>query len=151
VIAATSEPVETDSSDCPNRPVGSSPSGFDPSTGTYAAQKLSLTTNPPALTFTVVRWLSGEDARQAWLQANPGTSNDSLSNDYLIVDGDALPRSAPVGDAAAVRLLHGTTQIATDSVDGLGPYLAAGNAAADTYWLTFDRGAISEICQQYRP
>ncbi len=150
---ATSSAKDGNDADCPGRPRGSSPSQFEPARGTYSAQVVTLEADPPSLTFDVVQWLTGEDAREAWLADNPGDP-DGPPNDYYIVNANGQLRTAPVGAATTVRLTHlrsdSTASLELDTLAGLGRYLVGGSPS-DTYWLTFDRGVVTEICEQYRP
>ena len=105
-----------------------------------------------SLRFDVVQWLSGEDARQAWAEHYPDDPTGP-PNDYLIVNESERVRTAPVERDATVFLTHlgtdGTASVEPDTIEALGSYIS--DATSDTYWLTFDSNAITEICEQYRP
>jgi hypothetical protein len=137
---------------CPSAPAGSSPAEFDPAAGTYSAQGVTLDLATGSLEFNVVQWLTGDDARKVWLEDNPDDPYGP-PNDYYIVDASDRVRTAPVDSDAAVYLVHlddGTTAVEADSLDGLAQYLDGGDPVY-TYWLTFDDGVVTEICEQYRP
>lgn len=137
--------------DCPNRPTGSSAAQFDPAAGTYAAQSVSLADDSTSLTFDVIQWLSGEDARLAWRDDFPDDPTGP-PNDYYIVNESDRVRTAPVNGDATVFLTHlrtdGTASVEPDTLEALGGYI---RDTSDTYWLTFDSNVITEICEQYRP
>jgi hypothetical protein len=150
---STTESVPVDNGSCPNAPAGSSSSQFESALGTYAVQGVALGAEPPSVTFDVVQWLSGDDARRTWLADHP-EDPDGPPNDYYIVNDNDRLRTAPVDTDATVRLTHlftdATASVELDTLDGLGGYLAEEHSG-DTYWLTFDNGVVSEICEQYRP
>ena len=135
--------------DCPSRPQGeSSPAVFDDAAGTYAAQSLSLD-SPDDVRFDVVQWLTGEDADAAY-EAETGDSS-GVPNDYYILNESSALRSAPLAaDAVLHRLASdgGGGLVPLDRAD-LAPHLAG--TSQDTWWLTFEDGAITGLCQQYRP
>jgi len=126
---------------------------FDDAAGTYAANITEVDSASPSVSFDVVQWLSGQDAIDAYHEDNP-SDPDGPPNDYYIVNDSEQVRTAPIADDATVWLVR----LATDSdaavdpgtVEELPGYLDAG-FESDVYWLTFDDGEVTEICEQYRP
>lgn len=152
-LPTTSTTAGTTGGNCPHRPAGSSTANFDPTSGTYAAQDVSIDVHSLSLTFNVVQWLSGDDARRAWTNDHP-EGPDGPPNDYYIVDESDRLRTAPIRPELEVFLTHlrsdGTAGVEPDTVDGLKRYLDEGQAG-DTFWLKFDGGVIVHVCEQYRP
>jgi hypothetical protein len=155
--SATEEPRESSTStavvvlsDCPERPQGSSPAVFDESQGTYAATIDDFDVQG-AVTFDVVQWLSGEEANEAY-ERETGDSR-GVPNDYYIVNEQQALRTAPLAsDASLVVLADRATASTLTSVlpHELDRHLD-GEYEGATYWLTFADGAITDLCQQYRP
>lgn len=136
----------TDLADCPHRPSGSSQGVFDPSGGTYAAQRLAVE-GTDHLRFDIVQWLSGMDADDAYFRE---TGDDSgAPNDYFTINESDEVRSAPVAEDAAIHVLR-----ADGYASSLHP-VSLKDVPIDeperTFWLTFADGSVTEICQQYRP
>jgi hypothetical protein len=103
-----------------------------------------------SVTFNVVQWRSSDDARREWAKDHPDEP-DGPPNDYLIVDESDQVRTAPVDpDVEVLLTVEHAASLQPDSFDGLARYLA-GEFPGDTYWLTFDDGRITAICEQYRP
>lgn len=142
----TSQPPSSDLADCPRRPVRSSPATFDPSGGTHAAQSLTALEGRK-LQFDVVQWLSGDDANDAYVRESGDDSG--APNDYYIANERDELRIAPVADEAVILVLRADGYAGSlhtvpfDSIPIDDPHR--------TFWLTFTDGAITEICQQYRP
>jgi hypothetical protein len=138
---------------CPNQVRGSSPAEFDAAEGTYAVQAVAYDAATGDVTFNVVQWLSGEDAVEAWQQANPDDP-EGPPNDYLIVDENDRLRTAPLDAQAAVLLTHlatdSTPSVEPEPIDGLAAYLD-GQPAGTTYWVTFADDEITTLCEAYRP
>jgi hypothetical protein len=151
--AKSSTTARSGLADCANRPAGSSTATFDPSAGTYAVQDVSLARGPLTLTFNVVQWLSGQDAERAWEHDHPEDPNGP-PNDYYIVDASDRLRAAPLKAGATVLLTHlstdATPPVEPDTIGGLEAYLGEGPPTA-TYWLSFDGGVVTEVCEQYFP
>jgi hypothetical protein len=133
-------------SECPNRTSGSSQGAFDPSGGSYAAQ--SLATGPDReLRFDIVQWLSGEDANRAYLLES-GDDSGAPNDYYIRNERQAIDRAHVAEDASILVLradgyagsLH---EVAFDAIPT--------DISSRTFWLTFDKGVITEICHQYRP
>jgi hypothetical protein len=140
-------PEPADLADCPNRPRGSSsPATFDPSSGTYAAQSLSVVADR-RVRFDVVQILSGAEADEAY--ARETGDRPGVPNDYLIVNERAQLRVAPVRDDASVLALRADGYAGTLHAVPLRDLPT--DSADRTFWLTFDDGSITEICHQYRP
>lgn len=118
--------------DCPSRPSGSSPAQFDDAAGTYAVTSLQYGDGEVA--FDVVQWVSEPEE----------------PNDHRLENSSSQVRTAPVRQGALVLAL----------VDAGGPALeqleptdltTREPSADEVWWLTFDDGSVTEICQQYRP
>ena len=138
------------SGDCP-RP-RSSPAVFDDDTGTYAATILAFDGSTSRLEFDVVQWLSGQDADDAWHEEYPDDP-DGPPNDYFILNDNPLVREASVAEGADVRLVRletdGSADVTAGTLAEFPAYLAT--TQLSTYWLTFDAGVVTAICEQYRP
>lgn len=138
--------------DC-TRTTGSSPATFDPVGGIYAAHISAFDETSSTLTFDVVQWLTGDDAVAAYQHDEPG-STDGPPNDYYIVNESHAERTAPVAPDAAVALVRlattGDVRPKPGTLAELPGYLAAGFDET-VYWLTVSDGAITGICEQYRP
>lgn len=153
--SSTSVPPSTSASGgtCEKAPSASSPSQFDSNNGTYAAQDVALDAKTPALTFNVIQWLTGDEARAAWRSAHPD-DHSGPPNDYYIVDESPRRRTAEVSSDVSVFLTHlGTDDTADVEPDDLARLKAKieGGSTSDMYWLTFSSGVITDICEQYRP
>jgi hypothetical protein len=140
-------------SDCPNgNPRGSSPAVFDASRGTYAAFLTAFKPESATATFDVVQWLSASDARTAWARDHPDDPLGPIPNDYYLVNASPQRRNAHVRPNATVLLTHNSTDftgtLEPDTLANLPSYLAR---AQEVYWLTFDTGEITYVCEQYRP
>ena len=154
----TSSPGAPAAGDCPHRPSQSSPAVFDAAAGTYAAQALAFDRGAGTVSFDVVQWLTGDEARAAYFadnpQVDPGTPGEGPPNDYYLLDQNDLVRTAPIASDASVHLTHlatdGTAAVEADTLDALAAELANGHPE-DTYWLSFADGAVVAVCQQYRP
>lgn len=135
------------------KPPGSSPGQFDAREGTYATKDVSFDARSSTLSFNVVQWLSGDDARDAWRKDN-ADEVDGPPNGYYIIDESPRLRRAELDPDVRILLTHlrtdGTAQVEADALSNLESYVEGGQSD-DTYWLTFDSGLISEICEQYRP
>lgn len=142
----TSQPQSSDLADCQRRTRDSSPALFDPSGGTYAAQSVT-TVEGRKVQFDVVQWLSGEDANEAYLRESGDDSG--APNDYYILNERAELRTAQVSGSAVILVLRADGhagslhEVPFESIPTDEPHR--------TFWLTFTDGAITEVCQQYRP
>lgn len=137
--------------DCPQAPDGNSAVDFDDSRGTYATNIKSVEGDD--ITFDVVQWLVGDAADEAHREEFPDDPGGA-PNDYFIRNANDEVRAAPIDAEATVRLVRLQTDadpsVDPGSVSELPTYVAAGHSS-DIYWLTFEDGAIVEICEQYRP
>ncbi len=126
---------------------------FDEASGTYAVQKLEFTPEATEVEFDVVQWLSGEDAVTAYQADNPDDP-EGPPNDYYIVNANSQMRNAII-DPSVIPLVvtpEGDTSpdVSTIGLDQLADYLATGFEGT-TYWLTFEAGTVTAICEQYVP
>jgi hypothetical protein len=140
--------------ECRKPPSGSSPAVFDASRGTYAAFITAFNPESATATFDVVQWLSGSDARTAWARDHPDDPLGPIPNDYYLVNASSQRRNARIRTNATVLLIHNSTDytaaLEPDRLANLPSYLARGSPE-DVYWLTFDSGEITYVCEQYRP
>lgn len=137
---------------CPAPFASSSHAQFDDAAGTYAATVESVDAAAQTVSFDVVQWLVGQDAVDAYHQDHPDDP-EGPPNDYYVVNVNQTVRTAPIGDDATVALvrLHddGNADVGPGTVDELPSYL--GVTSMRIWWLTFDDGQISGICEQYTP
>ncbi len=153
-ITSTTVPDEPERFDgCPERPEGSSPAVFDEASGTYAVQKLELTPEATEVEFDVVQWMSGEDAVTAYQADNPDDP-EGPPNDYYIVNENSQMRNAIVEPATVPLVVSPEGDDAPDvkaiSLDQLADHLRT-DFESTTYWLTFEDGTVTAICEQYVP
>jgi hypothetical protein len=136
----------TDRPDCPNRPAGSSRARFDADGGTYAAQAIGVA-DRRRLRFDIVQWLTGEQANAAYLRESGDSSG--APNDYFIVNERHGVRTAPVSEEASILVLRADGYAGTLHEV---PLAALPTDEPDRmFWLTFEDGSVTAICQQYRP
>ncbi len=144
--------VTTRRSDCPHRPPGSSPADFD-GDGTYAALIDSVGLAQSAVAFDIVEWLSGQDAIDDYHLEFPDDP-EGPPNDYRIRNEEPELRAASVSPDLAVWLVRLTEDSSADidagTLDELPTYLDDGGFGSP-WWLTFEDGVITEICEQYVP
>lgn len=138
--------------DC-GRSSGSNPATFDERGGVHAAFITSVDERSSSLSFDVVQWLSGEEADEAYRRDVPDDPGGP-PNDYYLVNESDLVRTAPIAPDAQVALVRlgqdGDPGVGPGTVEELPGYVAAGSPS-DVYWLTFDRGSVVAVCEQYRP
>lgn len=138
---------------------GSSPASYDPKAGTYASFLTGLDVNARTIGFDVIQFLTGEQAKAAYQQDNPGDP-DGPPSDYYI--RNVNPKRYQAGVAADVRVW--LVRLGTsDNVDlkagtfaELPTYLAEnrptdGRLSYLPYWLTVAGGTVTTICEQYLP
>jgi hypothetical protein len=131
IVAALVLPEAT-GDDCPSRPSGTSPAVFDDAAGTYAVTSLEYGDGEVA--FDVVQWVSDPEE----------------PNDHRIENRSTQVRTAPVRQGALVLALVDPGGPALEQVEPTD--LTTREPSADeVWWLTFDDGSVTEICQQYRP
>lgn len=130
----------------------SSPATFAADAGVYAAHIVEFVASDVPMTFDVIQWLVGEEARRAY-QEDTGES-DGPPNDYWVRNVSDKTRSANLaGDATLwmVKLsVDGDADVDRATSEELSGYLEE-RPATGIFWLTFDRGAVTEICEQYVP
>ena len=135
---------------CDSLGQSSSPSAFDATSGTYAATIQDVTGG--TIRFDVIQWLRGPDAKEAYRQDEPGT-DEGPPGDYWTRNGSDEQRTATVDDAAQVELVR----LSEDADPATGPGTVAelerdvADQAMSVYWLTFENGAITRVCEQYLP
>jgi hypothetical protein len=146
VVTTSTTAPRPEFDDCPGRTSGSSPAGFDPTSGVYAAQALTVL-GDHQVQFDVVQWLGGEEAHDAYFRDSGDETGPP--NDYYIVNQSKELRSAQVADDALILVL--TQDGYANSLHRV-PLSAVGTDRPErTFWLTFDAGVITGICHQYRP
>ena len=138
---------------CPEGSEGSSPAIFDEAAGTYAVQKLEYTPEAGEVEFDVVQWLIGDDAVAAYQADNPDDP-EGPPNDYYIVNENNQMRNAIV-DQATVPLVvwpdgDADPDVSAIPLDQLADYLTT-DFEGTTYWLTFEDGTVTALCEQYVP
>lgn len=136
--------------DCPNQ-MENSPAEFDPSGGTYAAHITDFPTPESPLTFDVVQWMTGGRARDAF-EKESGDPNGGLPNDYNVANESTQTRSAPLADDARVWLTFfsqgATIMPKSATIEELPAYVKSAGPEIE-YWLTFEDGKITELCEQW--
>jgi hypothetical protein len=145
-----------------NCALGSSPSLYDPTHGTYAVYLTGIDPGPRTLTFDVIQWLVGDDAVQAYHRDNP-EDPDGPPNDYYIVNESPKTFTSVVAQTVKVRLVRlaqtGDASLKPGTFDELPAYLSNpqtrdpdSNALSFfSYWLTIKDSQIVGICEQFRP
>lgn len=129
----------------------SSPPEFQPASGTYASFVKGMRSG--LMTFDVIQWLVGEDARKAYEQDEPSSDGSGPPNDYWIRNVSTEERSAEVDPDAQVELVRlrqdGSADTSAGTVQELEQYVA--EQRSSVYWLGFKDGVINRVCEQYRP
>lgn len=105
------------------------------------------------MTFDVIQWLVGEDAKKAYEQDKPSSDGSGPPNDYWIRNVSTEERSAEVDPEAQVELVRlrqdGSADTSAGTVQELEQYVA--EERSGVYWLGFKDGVINRVCEQYRP
>ena len=141
--------------DCWDVAPKSSPATFDDDHGTYSAYITAASPASRDVTYDVVQWLSGDAAADAYHRDYPDDP-DGPPNDYYIVNASPQLRTSRVTDGEPLWLLAtvgDAASLAGRSFDDLAADVGATSATTGyrTYWLTFDKGTITNVCEQYRP
>ena len=80
--------------------------------------------------------------------------SDGPPNDYWVRNESEKTRSANLAADAEIWMVKlevdGDADVNRATSEELSGYLED-RPAVDTFWLTFDRGAVVEICEQYVP
>ncbi|HUR47994.1 MAG TPA: hypothetical protein VMY88_00490 [Acidimicrobiales bacterium] len=130
----------------------SSPATFAEDGGVYAAHIVEFVASDVPMTFDVIQWLVGDDARRAYQQDTGET--DGPPNDYWVRNVSDKTRSATLAADATLWMVNlavdGDADVDRATSEDLSGYLEE-RPATDIFWLTFDRGAVTEICEQYVP
>ncbi len=133
----------------------SSRADFDPGSGQYAALLYEVDVSRQVVSFDIIQWLTGDDANRAQQAASPD-GPPFAANDYFTVNAFVHTDEAAVRSGARVRLL--TSPLNTSLA--LGPAALADIATRPIlsrhpgmgiFWLSFDGGEVTDICQQYTP
>jgi hypothetical protein len=138
----------------------SSPSTFDAEGGRYAVILTSLDVGARTIGFDVFQYLVGDDAIAAYHEDFP-EDPEGPPNDQYSVNENPLVRSASVDRAVVVRLVRlqedGNADLDPGTFEELPAYLddyqsdELPGLSYNPYWLTFEDGAVTEICEQYVP
>ena len=146
--------VDPAHSDCWNgQGPASSPATFDPSSGRYSAYVTAVDVVHSRLSAQIVRWLSGAQADAAYRAEYPEDSHGP-PNDFFLDDGHPIDTNPSVELNAQVLALTnrnnalltpGTLTSLATNVDTTAP------DQPRLYWLRFEKGQVSDICEQYRP
>lgn len=136
-----------------NKPENSA-STYDPQRGLYATYLKSFDLGSRQLTFDVIQWLSGDAANRAYARDFGDTSG--APNDYYIVNASPKTYVATASPHAGVRILTGVVYpMRRGSLADLAVHLSnertENGDTNPTYWITIDRGVVTDICEQYRP
>jgi hypothetical protein len=143
----------------PADPGGTSASDGGIDDDRYASYLRDIDVGNRTLTFDVVRFLVGDEARAAYHKAYPDDPDDP-PNDYFIVPTDERHVTLSVAPDVVVRLvrLHEGTGagLTPGTWDELPRYLAAyapgdGRLSWNPFWLSVVDGQIIEIEEQYVP
>jgi hypothetical protein len=138
----------------------SGPARFDAKAGTYSVYLTGINMAKRTVSFNVIQFLMGEDAIDAYHEENPSDPNGP-PNDYLIVDDGTTTRTAPAATDVVVRLVRlaedGDPDLDPGTFGELPTYLAdyhadgSKNLSYNPFWLTFDTGEVTQICEQFVP
>lgn len=125
--------------------------------GRYPAYLTAIDTHARTLTFDVIQYLTGEEARAAYHRDHPEIS-EGPPNGYYIVNQNPRLRTLPVRDNAPILVLWlgaglGSEMITIDQLPG---YFAKDPVADkylwyDPFWLTVRGGRIDALAEQYIP
>jgi hypothetical protein len=128
--------------------------------GRHAVYLHTLDTKKGRVTFDLIQFLTGEEAKKAWAKANP--TEPGPPNDYLIMNDNAKLRTLPVATKVSAKLIDtsgtgGIKEIPSSFAELPGRLAAQGlkgpaNALSPMpFWLTVAAGKITKIEQQYLP
>ena len=130
----------------------SSPATFAEDAGIYAVHIVEFVASDVPVTFDVIQWLVGEDARRAY-EEDTGDGGGP-PNDYWVRNVSDKTRSANMAADAPIWMVKMAVDENADvdraTSEELSGYLE-GRPPTDIFWLTFDRGAVVEICEQFVP
>ena len=155
-------PNSAPTSGAPSQAVGDAPAGEEP-TGTPAPGASSTVDLPddehPALiksidagaltvTFDLVQWLTGDAAKVAFQQANPGET-EGPPNDYFIVNNNPRLRTYQLAPDAVLKVTPGGDPNDVQEI-ALADFASYPQREA-LFWLTVKGGVITRIEQQWVP
>lgn len=127
--------------------------------GRYPVMLSALDLDAGFVELDVVAWLTGDEARAAWLEQHPEDPGGP-PNGYVIANDDVTIRALPLGDGVAVRILRSGPagvehQVATiaelrdhlaDNIDPDGTWLTY-----SPYWIDVRGGEVVMLEEQYLP
>jgi hypothetical protein len=114
-----------------------------------------------AVTFDLIQFLTGDEAKKAWLKLHPDQP-DGPDNDYFIVNDNPRLRTLPIADPVQIMVLDlgspsGVTSVSI-TLDALPAHLAKEKPAAgdkrlsyNPYWLTVAGGQVTRVEEQFVP
>jgi hypothetical protein len=124
--------------------------------GRHAAYLTRLDVGKKTLSFDKIDFLTGEAAKKAYLQQNPGET-DGPPNDYMIVNDNPLVRTLPIADGATITIVDMTGSVTSKktTLAALPAYFAPEKGGKhlwhDPFWLTVKNGQIRKIEEQFLP
>lgn len=151
--AAKADPLAKQSAPgrCPNY-ADNSPAVVDLAAGTYAVLISDFPSADGPVTFDVVQWMTGEQARDQYRRSHPDDP-EGPPNDYYIHNESERTRSAPLRSEVQIWLVglsRDASSLKEATVEELHTHVSAGSSM-NLFWLTFERGAIVQACEQYVP
>ena len=114
------------------------------------------------ITFDLIQFLTGDDAKKAWQKANPGAGEDGPPNDYFIVNDNPKLRTLPVADPVDFKVvdqehMDGTANKTIDFAGATAYFLTIKpdqsdhRLSYDPFWITVDHGVVTKIEEQFLP
>ena len=129
---------------------GSSRADFDGRNGEFAVLLYEVDVRARTLAFDVIQFV-GEDAKREHQRQNPGDTCGP-PNDYITVNAYEHVDRAMVKAAPGVYVLGpDRTSLTATTFEQLPPPPVGRRPGLGLYWLTFQDGLVSDICQQFTP
>lgn len=155
-------PISAPNSGAPSQAVGDAPAGEEPTVtpapGASGAVDLpddehpalikSIDLSARTLTFDLVQWLTGEEAKVAFQQANPGET-EGPPNDYFVVNNNPRLRTYQLAPDAVLKVTPGGDPNDVQEI-ALADFASYPGRDA-LFWLTVKGGVITSIEQQWVP
>jgi hypothetical protein len=122
---------------------------FDGQNGEYAVLLSTVDVRTRTISFDVIQYLVGDDAVREHRRIDP-TGPGGPPTDYAIVNASARFDRATVSSEPRVRVLSPELVLVTSTFQRLPPERTSGRQPwLGLYWLTFQGGVVTEICEQY--
>ena len=128
-----------------------------PATTPAATSKESVyvvAVDPAAHTITVdpMEFLTGSPANAAYRHDNPGAAMDTPPNDYYIVNPTKDRVVLPLAPDVLIRILRTATTVLTNPAS-ISPTALAHQPELKfrPFWITIERGSVSDVEEQYIP